>query len=626
VKIVRSLIGQTQPKPAADEARSTPTTEPVEQKQRAWAQAPVDGAADARPAAPQVKQGPGKSSATPVGAATGALALRTMQMTGKDATGGGARLSALTRGRPFDVDAAAIEKVCGAPLTRAGLTELYADCLPGTTPAITGASSDGKSFEYMVSWFDNDGQEVARAGREMKRQEDGSVEMHVHTVWTSPDVRGRGVSAKAMLAEIDMLRAVSDHDRTCMSLRAGGMPDVNKGKNAATERVGSYAWANFGYDFADAHDKKPFFFYGDRVEAEADDRSLRELSALQLMQRGFTSFVDEQIEAGALPKDPAVREALLEAAQAWKKPWDVSTFHVDGLTIDTEIGGKNVPFHLGKAFLTSEHSVNWDAVYFVNGDAAGRGVQEAYCQRAVDKCDRAEEKTRARWMEGLASDDRSTRVQTYRAIGSFGDDSWREALARTKKRFPRDARLIDDALQGTARQGQAERQASRALDKGTPARSKQIALEAAIELKGGETDWDLLTKMMSSRDGATAWAGAQTLFARELDRDPDRCAKLVGKCGDPEWVCKNACSEGQLQKLIDTTTVLSKTGRAARRAMKAAVKEREEQAARLDALQADIARVRESFDAGEPEQRDVDPSEVDDIEPVQRPQIEEAES
>jgi hypothetical protein len=412
----------------------------------------------------------------------------------------------LTRGAPFDgIPKSDIKAVLGHKITREGLTKMYAACLPGTTPVLTACSCNGQdNMSYIVSWFDRAGNEVARAGRDINKHQDGSLELHQHTVWVSPEVRGRGVSAKAIVQEMEMLRGLSTHPKSHIALRAGEMYDVAS-KTRANERVGSYAWAQFGFDFADEHGLGVFKQYGARVPEEdgAGGAKLKSLSTRELVKKRFMEFVDAQMKRGALPDDANIRQALQEAASAFEHPWEIASFHVDGLTVD----GK----HLGKAFLTSDHSVSWDGAIFPNQKQKALAITDAYCAVSLEKSAASEDQSRAKWMAGLGSSDAAVVKHVLDEIGRFGDASWQPMLTRVKQRLPSLSADVDLAEKRIAGQTDAASvQKKRGMDPELTVAARATALEASMELAGTGTDWTLLTNLI--RDPKVPKGVAESAF------------------------------------------------------------------------------------------------------------------
>ena len=139
-----------------------------------------------------------------------------------------------------------MSKVLGFPITHEGLTKLYASCLDGSHCYITDLDFRDNRFDYAVSWRNHDGEELARAVSHLARHQDGSLELHRSDVYVRHDCRGQAVNIKVLEQEIALVRKGSKHPDSRVTLEAGGMP-----VNGAVERLGTYTWARYGFDFAD---------------------------------------------------------------------------------------------------------------------------------------------------------------------------------------------------------------------------------------------------------------------------------------------------------------------------------------------------------------------------------------
>jgi hypothetical protein len=271
MRLVKNLLGLTPPKTGAatakDQAAGVRPAEPTAAGGDAIAPDGLDTAGTSSGSAAALMGG------SKPGGGTAAHTLRFLQaQAGGDVAKASLRRS-LAAGRAVPgMYAAAVSEIIGQPLGLDGLQALYGECLPGAHAIVTCGEVDQHKRElgFFVSWFDNAGHELGRCGRSIRRHDDGSLELHAHTVWVDEGARGQALSVKATEQDLTMLRALSDHERSCCSLRAGYMHDVNKTGDGESmnEQIGSYAWANFGYDFADAHDKRPFFLYGERIPDE----------------------------------------------------------------------------------------------------------------------------------------------------------------------------------------------------------------------------------------------------------------------------------------------------------------------------------------------------------------------
>jgi hypothetical protein len=267
-----------------------------------------------------------------------------------------------------DVLANAFRRVAGLAVSREALVKLYSGILPGTqvlfTPSTTfpliRPEDETRLALYELWWFDERGKYLFCATRALERHPDGSLELH--WIWSQVEesVRGKGLSAKIMEVEIDLLRKLSAHEKTRIALRAG-------------DESGFFVWATYGFQFADQHGLRHHVVGQDpRVP---NDPGFEAATDLELMVSGFSRWLDEQRQLSS-----EQREAMRRASSSWRTPHDVARFDVPGLTFKTESFPMPVP--AGKAFMFSKHSPSWDGVFFVNQrDGEAMQVFEANFRR-----------------------------------------------------------------------------------------------------------------------------------------------------------------------------------------------------------------------------------------------------
>ena len=468
----------------------------------------------------------------------------------------------LQTGRPLPgASADAIAAVVGQPLSLDGLQALYGECLPGAHAVVTCAEVDKDQAEvgWFVSWLDHSGHELGRTGRSIRRHDDGSLELHAHTVWVDEGARGQALSVKATEQDITMLKALSDHERSCCSLRAGHMHDVNKTDrdHEPNQQIGSYAWANFGYDFADAHDKRPFFNYGARVGESEPWESLK-LTTLELCKQQFDLFLDDAVKDGQLPDDAKLLQSLKDAAATWEHPWEIASFTIPGLSIKRQIGEREAEMHLGKAFLTSEHAVNWDGVFFVNAPQdAGMDVREQYFERNVTKAKTVVDQVVAGWATTLRDGDRRQAQAAIKAIGRRGGPGHVELLKATGKRRPELRGDIDKALAMLSGTHVADGPTERAGRKNLRPRDYQLNLHACMQLRGDVTDLKLIDQNLNHDDSNRCWAATRVLVERELERNPKLVAKHLVKNERGAWILDQCLSEEELKVVRENAPMFS---------------------------------------------------------------------
>ena len=190
-----------------------------------------------------------------------------------------------------------MSKVLGFPITHEGLTKLYASCLDGSHCYITDLDFRDNRFDYAVSWRNHDGEELARAVSHLARHQDGSLELHRSDVYVRHDCRGQAVNIKVLEQEIALVRKGSKHPDSRVTLEAGGMP-----VNGAVERLGTYTWARYGFDFADnyAHGCSKLVDYENSSRGPAG----------KAMQSQFRAWVNQQLLDTIGPGDIVVMDNL----------------------------------------------------------------------------------------------------------------------------------------------------------------------------------------------------------------------------------------------------------------------------------------------------------------------------
>lgn len=256
-----------------------------------------------------------------------------------------APLQGLAEGVPFAHNQAAhMSKVLGFPVTHEGLTRLYEGCLDGSHCYVTDIETTDNGFEYAVSWRDHEGEELARAISHLARHSDGSLELHRSDVYVAHQCRGQAVNIKILEKEIAMVRKGSDHPESRVTLEAGGMP-----VNGVSERLGTYTWARYGFDFADEykHGISDLVDYGTHRPGRSS------------MQKQFKSWIKNNAE-------PPLSGELNKLAETFKHPWEIASLKIDGHQFPATVAGQTSRCDIGKAFMLSEFCTNYGAVYRVN--------------------------------------------------------------------------------------------------------------------------------------------------------------------------------------------------------------------------------------------------------------------
>ncbi|MBX3168853.1 MAG: hypothetical protein KF760_15675 [Candidatus Eremiobacteraeota bacterium] len=278
-------------------------------------------------------------------------------------------LQGVDQGIPFEKSQAAhMSKVLGFPVTHEGLTKLYEGCLEGSHCYVTDVETTHNGFEYAISWRDHEGEELARAISHLARHPDGSLELHRSDVYVAHHCRGQAVNIKILEKEIAMVRQGSDHPESRITLEAGGMP-----VNGVRERLGTYTWARYGFDFADnyQHGVSDLVDYGGHQPGR------------QSMQRQFKAWIKNHAE-------PPLSQELNKLADQFKHPWEIAALKLEGHQFPVTVGDRTSQCDIGKAFMLSEFCENYGAVYRVNDPQfAGRPVaQKAFASQLKTARDR----------------------------------------------------------------------------------------------------------------------------------------------------------------------------------------------------------------------------------------------
>lgn len=270
-----------------------------------------------------------------------------------------AELAQIDQGIPFHPNQAAwMSKILGFPITHEGLTKLYQSCLEGSHCYITDIKCSRGRFDYAVSWRDHQGEELARAESHVARHKDGSLELHRSDVYVAHKYRGQAVNIKILEKEIAMVRKGSDHPDSRVTLEAGDCP-----VNGVSERLGTYTWARYGFDFADKypHGRSKLVRY---------DFQWAIRPAAERMQKQFRAWANKYTE-------PPLTAELHKLSQTIKHPWEMASLKLAGHQFPVEMGGQTSMCDIGKAFMLSEFCKNYGAVYRVNDPQfAGKPVAE----------------------------------------------------------------------------------------------------------------------------------------------------------------------------------------------------------------------------------------------------------
>lgn len=384
-------------------------------------------------ASPGAQEALPAQTASEVGARRGNFAaIMSAQKAGAEPKESLASISALTRGEAFGPrKAEALKKVTGHNITRSGLENLYGSVLPDTHAFVSNLSIDRRSggVDFSVKWLNNEGQQVAKLNRRLARHDDGDVELYSHGCWVEPSHRSRAISAAIMQKEIDLLKNLSPHPRTRLSLWAGGMRDP---KNPANfQPLGAYVWATMGFDCAQTHGPRSRLPKGgaNKKRCELEAKEHWEVPDFDFAKMMFGAWVDEAAEQGSLPDDPEVLQGLRDAAEQCHNMWALATLNVPGLNVDVDVGGRKSSCHIGKAFLLSEQAPRWEGVFLANGKPDNfHALAQDYCAPRIDKAQTSFQQAQRALAETLDGDDLDAKKAALQTIAKTGDSTWTDTL------------------------------------------------------------------------------------------------------------------------------------------------------------------------------------------------------
>ncbi len=278
-------------------------------------------------------------------------------------------LKLLTHGRPFPPDVAQrLLTICGHPLTAGGFEEAFAPLLPSATWVVSQAEPDGPGVAFLLSAMDRRGQVVFEVGVNMCFWTTGAVEGFTYSADVSPDHRGLGITARGEQLQANILRALSQHPDSRLTLRAGYMTDANTG--AMQPSNGALVHASRGYLFADSMDAVSPFSEGPETELQEPNEPVNDCS---LLIRRFHQWVgeDASICIDGKPADEAQRAALMLAAQTCSQPYDFLRLGGESATaLAATPGQQPTPLKLGKAFFLADRMPVWCGVRYVNPPAS----------------------------------------------------------------------------------------------------------------------------------------------------------------------------------------------------------------------------------------------------------------
>jgi hypothetical protein len=288
---------------------------------------------------------------------------------------------ALSKGTPTPLGL-----IVGVPIGIEGLKRVYAAALPGCDVDIFDFQVKAKPVPHIrmqLEWIAQDGSVAAKASRAFRICDDGALDVHGFNAFTKPEFRGHAQSARLAQQELKLVRALSAHDGSRLSCRAGYAtnPDSNE-----KERVGCYAWAALGYDFAAEEEKaggSPVNYAPRLQGAEVEDVDATDR---ELLQKAFGAFLDDAAKQHPIFNDPDARQALEDIAAAWKHPYEIATTDI-GLNVEVKVGDRTTSCPIGKAYLLSPQAPAWYGSVRANGAREETKLAESLWAAAIEKAE-----------------------------------------------------------------------------------------------------------------------------------------------------------------------------------------------------------------------------------------------
>ena len=238
-------------------------------------------------------------------------------------------------------DTPAIVSILGIPFTPEGISRYFQGCLSGCHAATTlKANRETGQVVLTVSLLSPAGDPAAGFMTSLIRKKDGSLELHRGVIRVEPDFRGHHITDKITHCDIALVRGLSTHPESMMSLRAASYDPA-----AAEIQFGSYVWARNGLF---------------ECSSEEMDR----------LRGGFFHWLDCRTELNF-----EQRSAARQLAQRWTTPYQVARSVLPGQTFAVDLEGRHSRCQLGKAFLLSDRCPAWFGTCKVNQPASPEACQ-----------------------------------------------------------------------------------------------------------------------------------------------------------------------------------------------------------------------------------------------------------
>ena len=347
----------------------------------------------------------------------------------------------LVQGEPFAAPIDALmQNIFGIPVTREGFERLYSRLMPNATWLVTSVLNmkDGpyanmpenmrdQGVSFVMSGIDRTGKVAINGIMYFKRHADNAIEFYISDADVDMEFRGSALSARSELLQQAILRAISTHPDSRLTLFAGQASNPNSGKE--DKAIGVYLHALRGYLFAENYGYKFDWCADSELRCERDVGALRQLSDRDLLAHELLNWVehDASVQFADAPKD--VTLALLrKQVAAMTYPAEFALLDVPG--VQAFMDGKHGPQlqPIGKAFMLSGCAPFWRGVRYV-GPAADPADQEARDASAnilafettteIDKAVSKRAALQARVLVDLDAQDAATRAGAYLLVGRY---------------------------------------------------------------------------------------------------------------------------------------------------------------------------------------------------------------
>jgi hypothetical protein len=340
---------------------------------------------------------------------------------------GAALRELVCQGAPFPADVAApLKAILGVPVRAGGVAALFAPLLPQATFCVSEAEPDGSGISFTLSGLSRAGEVIFAVGCTARRDPSGAIELHTYSAHVAPEFRGFGLTAQAEERLTALLRALSSHPDTRVTLAAGFWADPNSGEPQPS--VGTYLHATRGYLYADSMGvTSEYFGFDDGTPIGEDWRRLSDV---------FDAWCDNEptLRKDGRPATPEERQSLHGALRACRQPFELAAFDRAGFSAEVDIPGLgSAPAPLGKAYLLSSRAPVWFGVRFVNPPAPDapealvklRQVSDALFHKSCTEelrrsAARAAPAIAGLWQQ-LHAPDAQTRCGAWQALGVVGD-------------------------------------------------------------------------------------------------------------------------------------------------------------------------------------------------------------